>query len=170
MKRGVGKGINGRTALPKKRRENRGRAGLPMKVKQRFLEELAKCGFYSEAAEAVGVAPSTPHRWARASEQFSEMMKQRKEEGGKMRLDVLERVTHERAIREKNPSDNLAMFHMKRLDPAYRDNVIIGKGADSVNLQINVFSGNAPPFRPRDGDPSTGHPQPIDLNPGEGES
>ncbi len=60
------------------------------------------------------------------------------------------------------------MFHMKKLDNSYRDSVTIGQGAGAVNLQVNIFSGTAPPFRPRGDDPARGEPEPIDLGPSNG--
>ena len=87
-----------------------------------------------------------------------------------MRLDVLERVTHERAIREKNPSDLLAMFLMKKLDNSYRDHVVIGQGVGSVNLQVNLCTGAWPQPQPQEKPATESSDQIIDLGPGRGEN
>ncbi|MCZ6750871.1 MAG: hypothetical protein O7E51_03475 [Acidobacteria bacterium] len=167
VKKGAEEGKSTRTALRKKRRENRGRAGLPMKVRQTFLEELEKCSFIDLAAQAVGIAPSTPHRWAQASEQFAEAMKQAKEVADKTRLNVLERVTHDRAMKS---SDLLAMFIMKKLDNSYRDHVVIGQGVGSVNLQVNLCTGAWPQPQPHEKSATEPSGHVIDLRPGQGES
>jgi len=82
-------------------------------------------------------------------------------------------MTHERAIREKNPSDLLAIFHMKKLDNSYRDNVVIGQGAGAVNLQVNLYTGERPPVRPPENlliESSDSSDHGIDLGPGRGEN
>ena len=146
-----------------------GRGKYPVRVRELFLKALRQHkGFTTRAAAQVGIAHSTPHRWAQACVKFAEKFQGEKKLGEKTRLEELEEMTHGRATREKNPSDLLAIFLMKKLDNSYRDSVTIGQGAGSINVQVNLFTGNAPPFRPRGDDPARGEPEAIDLGPSNG--
>ena len=148
-----------------------GRGKYPVRVRELFLMALRQHkGFTTRAAAQVGIAPSTPHRWAQACAKFAQKFQAEKKLGEKARLEELEDKAQQRAIQEKNPSDLLTMFLMKKLDHSYRDSVTIGQGAGSVNLQVNLYTGERPPVQPHEkpATESSGHV--IDLRPGRGES
>jgi len=57
------------------------------------------------------------------------------------------------------------MYFGKYLDPRFRDNFPPASAQiGEVNLQVNLFMGNAPPSRPPGDDPPT-EPQTIHLGP-----
>ena len=118
----------------------------------------------------MGIAPSTPHRWAQACTKFAEKFQAEKKLGEKARLEELEDKAQQRAIQEKNPSDLLTMFLMKKLDHSYRDSVTIGQGVGSVNLQVNLCTGAWPQPQPHGKPMVESSGQIIDLGPGQGDN
>ncbi len=169
VRKGRRKGTNARTALPQKRIV--GRAGHPARMRELFLEALRQHrGLTTRAAAQVGIAHTTPHRWAQTCAKFAEKFENEKKLGEKTRLEELEETTHGRATREKNPSDLLAIFLMKKLDNTYRDHVVIGQGAGSVNLQINLCTGAWPQPQPHEKSATEPSNPVTGLGPGQGES
>ena len=148
-----------------------GRGKYPARVRELFLKALRQHkGFTTRAAAQLGIAHSTPHGWAQRCAKFAEKFEKEKKLGEKTRLEELEETTHGRATREKNPSDLLAIFLMKKLDNSYRDHVVIGQGAGSINVQLNLYTGERPPVRPHENPVTESSDQVIDLGPGQGDS
>ncbi len=140
-------------------------------MRELFLEALRQHkGFTTRAAAQVGIAHTTPHRWAQACAKFAEKFQGEKKLGEKTRLEELEDKAQQRATREKNPSDLLTMFLMKKLDNSYRDSVTIGQGAGSVNVQVNLYTGERPPVQPHEKPAIESSDHVIDLRPGQGGS
>ncbi len=148
-----------------------GRGKYPVRVRELFLKALRQHkGFTTRAAAQIGIAHSTPHNWAQACAKFAKEFEKEKKLGEKTRLEELEEATHQRAIREKNPSDLLSIFLMKKLDHSYRDSVTIGQGAGSVTLQVNFYTGAWPQPQPHEKPLVESSSQIIDLGPGQGDS
>lgn len=117
-----------------------------------FLEALSGCGSVPEAARVVGISPRSPHRWARDDEAFAELMTKARELGLRVRLDTLEHEADRRAVEgvekpiyqggrlvgtRRDFSDLMLIFRLKRLDPAYRDQV--PRAPDTHNIQVAVI-------------------------------
>jgi hypothetical protein len=101
---------------------------------ERFLEEFAKCGIISHAAEAAGIKVCNVEYWD-STDTYG--FKKRKGWAAQVALGHAEREIYRRAIEGidhpviykgeitgsyKEYSDNLLMFLTKKLDPSYRDN------------------------------------------------
>ena len=162
-----------------------------------FLEALKRTGLVTEACEIVGISRRTPYDWSKKSEQFAEAMEAARTDGEKVLLDEVRKEVRRRGLegwddpivyqgkisKTKDPktgeivpltvrkwSDNLLMFWGKYLDGRFRDNFpAASTQVGEVKVQVNVFTGTAPPFRPPT-DPSDEPGPIIDLGPGGGES
>ncbi len=108
---------------------------LPHLKKKAFLEAYAKTGNVSTAAEASNIDRSYHYRWMLSDPKYPEAFESAKGQA----LEVIEAELHRRAVEGveepvgwyqgkpggtvKRYSDNLLMFMLKKLNPAYRDKV-----------------------------------------------
>ena len=136
---------------------------------ERFLEEFAKCGIITHAAEAAGVTVANVEWW---DSQDTYGFKKRKTWAAQVALGYAEMEVRRRAIEGvdkpivykgqitkdsdgapvtiKEYSDNLLMFLTKKLDPTYRDNYAT-PAIDSrqVHITYNLHPGaNIPTEHP----------------------
>ena len=125
---------------------------------ERFLEELAKCGIISHAAEAAGVTVANVEWWD-AKDTYG--FKKRKTWAARVALGDVEGEIRRRAIEGvdrplvyrgqitrdalgnpvtiKEYSDVLLMFLTKKLDPSYKDNYQPQQGSTTINITQTVI-------------------------------
>ena len=118
---------------------------------ERFLEEFAKCGIIAHAAKAAGVKVCNVEYWD-STDTYG--FKKRKAWAAQTALGGAEREIRRRAIEGvdkpiiyqgkvtgsyKEYSDNLLMFLVKKLDPAYRDNYQPQQGSTTINITQTVI-------------------------------
>ena len=125
---------------------------------ERFLEEFAKCGIITHAAEAAGVTVANVEWW---DSQDTYGFKKRKTWAARVALGDVEREIRRRAIEGvdrplvyqgritrdelgnpvtiKEYSDVLLMFLTKKLDPSYKDNYQPQQSNTAINITQTVI-------------------------------
>ena len=142
-----------------------GPAALPMgreNMRAIFLSALAgsAAGSVPRAAEAAGVNPYQPHRWAKKDEAFAKQMSEAKALGERIQLSLLEREADRRAVEGveepvyqkgelvghiRRYSDLLLMFRTKKLDPSYREHPPdLQFNAGNVQVVVSSFAAPSP--------------------------
>lgn len=97
---------------------------MARRAKQRvFLQALRRTGQKLTAAKAAGVDASTPFRWAARDARFAEKMAEAQAQGDQVDLARCTGLLKRRIRNVKDPASAiLLMFHMKKLEPRYREN------------------------------------------------
>lgn len=190
--RKVARRVNSRPLVPDKkkpvrRRKKHANFALPerKRKKQAYLAALEQTGNSATACAMVGVHRNLPYWWMETDKKFAEQKGRAHYRGEQGEADLLECEAGRRAMGYEVPkwyqgeivgkdfmvSDNLLMFRLKGIRPEkYRENInplLLNPG--EIKVQVNLFTGSSPPPQLHE-DQSAGQPQPIDLNPGEGES
>lgn len=184
--RKVARRVNSRPPVPNKkkpvrRRKKHANFALPerKRKKQAYLAALEQTGNSATACAMVGVHRNLPYWWMETDKKFAEQKGRAQYRGEQGKADVLESEADHRAMGYEVPkwyqgeivgkdlmvSDNLLMFRLKGLRPEkYREDVRVLKDGGIGSIQINLFTGTAPPLRPPD-DPSNESGPIIDLGP-----
>lgn len=107
-----------------------------LKPQQRaFLAAFAECGTVRDAARQVGVGRRTVYDWLAGDAAFASALDDAREDVA----DKFERILMEKAADPRSAWDVTALiFLLKKLRPAYRDNVTVRSESVSLSLTASI--------------------------------